>query len=488
MTTNSEELKNKIRTWFIQIIDSFREEYEKLSESEKRFLTNADDYRPPCQIEVFWLSEPIEYQLIVTSHDPDRPDKEIIINGPFRGYEFVDEIEKIMNEPRWERAIPQDSPYLGAETGKIKRPDVFVGLLKNFVNVVRNSVFLKLEKGQMGGMILDSKSWCWYVKGRVDELDQSEFIEKIIRDIKQRSRSIGHKSEVTQVQIHPKRGIKGYGAHFYPPIWIGEIRKRSFKQKVFESGYPWPSKVLDFNFNRKKLVVNSDGFVGVEAEDRIEALRILNTIFGIAFMSGINCLSARESEVSEINIDPESLKITSATWEVSSLRSLPMEWYGLRAIFYHPKQVSKELIEEILKKAEVISKDEELAELLIFLIEGFTHYSNSEYSQSFIVNWLIVEKYLSELWLRTLNEREIKGKRKDKLTNPAQWSLDYVIETLNLAGELDNDTYKELMDLKTKRNKFVHGGEAVDKSACEKLMSFSFKIVEDKLSKVFAVI
>ena len=105
MTSEYEQTINNIRTWFIRLIKLFRTEYDKLNEAEKSFITNADDYRPPCQIEVFWLSEPLEYQIIVISHDPDRPDKEVIINGPFKGHEFVNEIEKIMNEPRWKKPI-----------------------------------------------------------------------------------------------------------------------------------------------------------------------------------------------------------------------------------------------------------------------------------------------------------------------------------------------------------------------------------------------
>jgi hypothetical protein len=456
-----------------------------LNEVEKSFITNADDYRPPCQIEVFWLSEPLEYQIIVISHDPDRPDKEIIINGPFKGHEFVNEIEKIMNEPRWKKPIPKDSPYLGAKTGKIKRSDVFATRLSGFLNLVRNSVFFKIEKGHLGGMILDSNCWCWYVKGRVDELDYFDFVNKIINDIKQRVEIAKSKPENVQMEAQPKPKLKGYGTHFYPPIWIGEIPERTFRQKVSGQLYPPPSKILDFNFNGRTLVINSDGFIGVEAENKGGALRILNTIFGIAFMSGIDCLSARELELAEIEIVPDSLTISATTWQISSLRSLLMEWLRPDSLFYLRKEVSKEVIEKILNKAKIVAKNEKLAELVTFLIEGYTHYSNSEYSQSFIINWLIVERYLSELWGEFIKERQVNGDRKSKLKNPIQWGIDHILETLNLTGKLNDETYKLLIDLKNKRNRFVHRGETIDKPTSEKLLNFSFKIVESRLSQLF---
>ena len=476
---------NNMRAWFMHFIDLFRTEYEKLSDTEKQFITNAYDYRPPCQIEVFWLSEPIEYQIIVTSHDPDRPDKEIIINGPFKGYEFIDEIEKIMNTSRWKKTIPKESPYIGARTGKIKRLDVFAEIIYDFINSLRYYILSKLKNGYIGGRILDSNSWCWYVKGRVDEYDYSDMVEEIISDIKQGAQTIKYRLESVQTPTQQKPKIKGYATHFYPPIWIGEIPEKTFKQKVFERGYPLPSKILDFDFNGNKLVINSDGFIGVGADSKNEALRILNTIFGMAYMLGVDCLSARESELSEIEMTPESLDISSYTCQISSLRSLLMGGLTHDILSYQRKKVSRDLIEEILKRAEIIARDENLTELLVFLIEGYTHYFNSEYSQSFIVNWLIIERYLYELWEELLKEREIKGKRKNKLTNTAQWGIDYIIEALNFTNKISKEDYKILMEIKNKRNKFVHRGEIIDKSTSKRLLDFTFKIVRSKLSQLF---
>ncbi len=484
MTSESKQTIHEIRTWFIRLIELFRTEFDKLSEEERSFITKADYYGPPCQIEVFWLSEPLEYQIIAISHDPDRPDKEIIINGPYHGHEFINEMEKIMNEPRWRKPIPKDSLYYGAKTGKVKRSDVFATRLSGFLNLIKDSVFTEFKTKHMGGMVIDSNSWFWCVRGRVDEFDYADFVNKIIKDAKQRVRISKVKSDSVQEKVQPQPKIKGYGAHFYPPIWIGETPETTFRDRLSGQLYPPPSKILDFDFNGKKLVVYSDGFVGVEAEDESEALRILNTIFGIALISGIDCLSTRELELADIKIDPDSLTITATTWQFSSLRSLLME-RRRDTLYYIRKEVPKETIEEILNKAEIVARDQKLAELLIFLIEGYTHYANSEYSHSFIINWLIVERYLSELWEDFIKERQVIGDRKRKLKNPVQWGTDHILETLNLAGKLDDESYELLIDLKNKRNRFVHKGEAIDKPTSEKLLNFSFKIVESKLSQHF---
>ena len=69
----------ELEKWGQNLIDSFRKEYEKLNELEQKQIFDYTKYSAPCQIEIFWVSEPLEYQLFVLLHDYDRPDKEIKI-------------------------------------------------------------------------------------------------------------------------------------------------------------------------------------------------------------------------------------------------------------------------------------------------------------------------------------------------------------------------------------------------------------------------
>ena len=40
------------------------------------------------------------------------------------------------------------------------------------------------------------------------------------------------------------------------------------------------------------------------------------------------------------------------------------------------------------------------------------------------------------MWIRTLAERQIRGERKSKLLNSIFWSTDYLLEVLNISGNL----------------------------------------------------
>ena len=165
-----EQERQETKEWFLTLIKKFREEYEKLTDEEKAFIGNIG-YQPPCQIEIFWVKEPIEFQIIVLTHDSTRRDMEIIINGPYKGYEFFPELEKIMKEDRWARIVPPDFPYYGAESSNLKYSDIFAGILHNFIKTIERSLFHKLHHGISWGMMFGNDGWCQLVFGLEDNLE-----------------------------------------------------------------------------------------------------------------------------------------------------------------------------------------------------------------------------------------------------------------------------------------------------------------------------
>ena len=66
--------QESLKQWYLKYVDYFRKECEKLSVDEKKSIGNTNNFLNPCQIEVFWITDP-DYQLIVQSNFSDRPDK-----------------------------------------------------------------------------------------------------------------------------------------------------------------------------------------------------------------------------------------------------------------------------------------------------------------------------------------------------------------------------------------------------------------------------
>ena len=125
----------ELKKWCQELLDNFRKEYGTLDELERSQIPNNLDFRYPCQIEFFWVIEPLEYQLFLTMHDPTRKDGKIIVNGPFMGHELIPKVIEIMDEPRWKknahnkidraRTFPRFDDDVGNQENKYS--DIFFG-------------------------------------------------------------------------------------------------------------------------------------------------------------------------------------------------------------------------------------------------------------------------------------------------------------------------------------------------------------------------
>ena len=235
------------------------------------------------------------------------------------------------------------------------------------------------------------------------------------------------------------------------------------------------------------MIIRSDGFVGIVHDNKKEALDWINIIFGVAYLIKESpCHVVREIELCEIEVDSKTGDIVTETDPMNSLRIYQSSTYFG---YQHPNELRKrklvnvENIKEIIEIAEQITADKELSNELIFLLEGFTHYTESEYPQAFITAWVIVEKYISYIWSSFIKEKGISKKRKKKLTNSLLWHTDHILESLNIAGKIDDQTYETLMNLKSKRNKFVHEGKAIEKEDAEKVLTLAIQILRNKIQE-----
>ena len=116
------------------------------------------------------------------------------------------------------------------------------------------------------------------------------------------------------------------------------------------------------------------------------------------------------------------------------------------------------------------------------LNEGLTHLTNSEFAQSFIMSWSIIERHYYDIWFTLLSQRNIDHERSSKLTNPNQWSIDYVLEVLELENKIDENSYDLLMELKRKRNKFYYNGKQVAKDDADRSLQYAKKLLVNKIS------
>lgn len=71
-------------------------------------------------------------------------------------------------------------------------------------------------------------------------------------------------------------------------------------------------------------------------------------------------------------------------------------------------------------------------------------------------------------------------KRREKLTIPSYWTIDFILEGLNIGGRLSNKDYDDLMFLKNKRNDIIHQGEGTTSEEAEQCFKIARDIVRQR--------
>ena len=486
----------ELKKWCQELLDNFRKEYGTLDELERSQIPNNLDFRYPCQIEFFWVIEPLEYQLFLTMHDPSRKDGEIIVNGPFMGYELIPKVIEIMDEPRWKknahnkidraRTFPRFDDDVGNQENKYS--DIFLSHISNLIITLRNDPTANFRKGNIGAHVFGYHGWGMIIKGNiVESIKTDSLVSESINEAKQRAAQIIENKELVSPQNNSKEEGKKYlevhGAYYYPGVRIGDNLELSFKEKLINAiGKPiyFPEAEYKFDFNGKYGFFDTFGFVGIQIENEKEAIKILNTIFGVSLIFGSGALSVRESELFSMRMDPESLSIGGFSWQTEAdKRFSPYSSHGLRKI-----TIPLDSMKTIINVAENVSHDKTINESLLFLLESFTHFYNSEFSQSFLFSWLAAEKHISRLFEEMLSEKKVSNKRKKKFKNQDKWSMETKIEVLNFTGMINSDDYKSLIRFNAERNKFAHQGITIEHEESKKLFEFSKNIIKNEIDRI----
>lgn len=470
-----------VRGWCGELIDIFRARVENLPADVAEQIPNNLDYGFPCQIEIFCLKEP-EAQLFVLTHDENRSDREIIVNGPYEGYEFVNEVEKVLQEPRWQKTTSAPTgAYMRGDESKIA--DRFVTNVYNFVNSVKGAIFRETTSpSPRHGMAFPYDGWVSTVHGSITEADSEEIMEDAVTQAENRVENLEGKPEKSKAEKSVENEkAEGFGSYLYPPIWVGSKPEKSFEQKVMGHEVRKSVKTFDSSFKDYILIVNRDGFLSTNIRDEKTAIEVLNTIFAAGIFKGYGWYAVRNPELTEVVLDEDQKTASSRSTQVTSIRSLLDARMGYPQ-FQKREEVSQEELEEIFKLAEKIYDDDELGEQVPLLIEAYTHYDNGEYSQSLLINWILVEQYLTSVLGEGLRERSVNRKRRDKILDSQNWSASNQLELLELLGKLDSDTYAFLDDMRKLRNEVVHEAADVSEREAQELMEVTLDLLGDRIS------
>ena len=475
--------QESLRQWYLKYVGYFREEYEKLPADEKKGMDNTNNFLSPCQIEIFWIAD-LDYQLIIQSNFNDRPDKEIIVNGPYKPHEFHSKSITILKDKRWRRNFKQNLPH-GYEQfdtmGEKIATEIHI-----FVEMSKNYYFTsqKSEPHQLTGMKVDD-TWAFIHVGNVGELDHKQEINKTIQKIKQQAKIRQERRPTSQQPTSlANEKYDGFGVHLFPPIIIDSEHKRSIEELVHNtSNQLGRDKVFDMKICNNQIIVNKDGFVFVESKSKEDALRILNLTMAFGAFYKFPLHAVREHELVMANYDRQNLTVTGMQWNTETRRAYLID------DSFNPKynysitktEIIPETIKEILSNTEKLLEHKKLSEDMRLLNDGLTHFMNSEFSPSFILGWSMIEKHYSDICNMLFSQKDMYYNRLSKLNNSNQWTIDYVLKVLSFLDKIDENSYDLLMKLKRKRNKFYHCGKQVTKDDADRCIKYAMRLLVDKI-------
>ena len=259
------------------------------------------------------------------------------------------------------------------------------------------------------------------------------------------------------------RHFKGFGTKIYPPIWVGTEEAPSMEATFIVV-------VIDV-YKGRQLLVTRGGYIAVEAEDKLEALEMINEILAILFFfTKISVYPAREWNLGEAEIKGDYKRFG----------------YGVRGPEMSPiAKLTEDKIKEVIRYAEKIMSNDKLKTLTMLYHEAYTHFVAHEYRQSLLFCWIILEDfYINDMFQLLITRTAGSQERLKKLM---RWTADQKIEVLSIVRAVSDDEYQQLMELKESRNKLVHEGKAPSRDTAKLCLDIAFKVIEQHIKNILSV-
>ena len=485
----------ELQNWIKKLVIEFRNQYDLLSPDEqKRNISRLDDFSLPCQINTIWCQfHDINLQIIIVTKWEDREDLEINVYGPIESKDIIKKLENILEEEKWNRSFDKDERYSLAK-GKNKYSTILKGIFINSFTNYKRDISLKAFKGYKEKPFVPNKGYFakdafyWICQGKMQDSDITQIINEIFKDIKKNKKTLIRK--ITKKENR----IKGYGAYFFPPIWIEDEPEISLEDVITERPLTdyYTKSAYQTKLNNRILLFHKDGLIIIGDEDKNEALKYLNLVLSIACLYNYPSFVITENELGELDINLDNLKINGPTMSLASIRNLA---YQERYYKYSSLPIVNPYIREImplktlksiidLSNKFIANSKEKIINYLRNFLEGYTLFCNAEYSQSFIINWVILEKRIIQLRDRLIDgKNNIDNYRRKKLKDPNYWNSDNIIEVLNFTECIDDFEYEKYMKSKKIRNSVAHHGILVTEEQAKDCLIFSYNILNKMLDE-----
>ncbi len=450
-------LKENLR----KLIDEYRTAIQPSTTAQSGF-TGIDNYSYPTQIEVFWLKEPPLQTRIIT-HRSDRPDKEIIVNGPWERDSFEEKTSKVLSDEKWNVSTGDPSfGTFGELAAKLIRGTIHVAEQSYF----DSSLVPQPKVGPGGAKISFQNGFYEFARDLLEE-GYHERIQENIREIEKYLNFIPNSVE----PIVGGSAIRFYRSVIWPPLTF-ETLKDYGKIVRGEEGFSCIDldslslePIHSVTFAGTNVSCYEHGIIDITSNKRELASQILNTITGIFLIKGFEVVEIRDQMIIEGGVDYLSTKgELEDIFSRLEPRPVPIKWF-------------KELVDLASKAYTSVDSRNDL----IQLAKSYTHLKDGLYSEAFVAAWKIIETHLERFYSSSFGIVPLPKKKdsKKELTN-----MKNKIKKLHETGALSSTDYKIIDNLRNVRNLELHGRKPVQERDTMACFGLAKRIVEDELVRL----
>lgn len=493
--------RDELVMWLHELVKYYREKVSDLTSEQHNYLAYKLD--APLQINVLWSAgdQPeSSYSLLIFTHFQNKPDSTFNILGPFEPYRFSEQAAKMFQAPEWNQELPQQENELWALKGERRTyRDQMVFSMQNYrrnneLYFTRRALLTKDVPNNTfastSSLGYPAQGFIWEIWGNIEKFKHDELINRDISDAKATlNRILSNENSQGTPTPNQDKELRNYGAVLFPQVWVGEMPTQPTEDKIL--GKPVQANViLNAEFGGSKVLLRQDGLIGIDlAGDVVDSLRKskvlekLNELVAAFSLQGVPLDALREHDLIEISVNHKSKTLDIRSWNPEHLKkpidnSTLMGWVNPDYSFFGSKRIMVDgsTVASSLNLAVELSQDATKQYFSSLVLQSSTQLRNSEYSQSFLTSWLILEAYVGLLWNVHIKSKKPSKSRERKLMNPSSWTTDHMIETLNLAGEVDQKEYDTLMSWKGKRNRLVHSGVNVSEEDASQCLDWATKV------------
>lgn len=480
--------RQRIIDWFRSAIREFRSAANGLDENERLRLQLSSSFLAPFQATVFWSKDP-EFQLIIFTHLEDWKDGDVQICGPVHSRELVHAADVFLRDGRWARRLPEDhvsviaqDPLFQAET----IGDLVANALLQFARGFERAHLLNLPRpSPLMGYLIFENAWAQEYAGSIADTPRDQLISSAIaeaRRIAARASTSSPPSPGTIVQR--PRGEAAHYSIIFPPIAIGGVPRPKGPEERWTRQYlkPLLDNSIDITLGNSRLVVRRDGLIVTFQGDRQEATRLLNLVAAIANHRGLSCAAFREVDVCPVEFQLGTM--TPMGWNELRPPRSDMVGNSLFHGFLPPEvkrtEVPLTTMTSALKLVAQVLADASAIEDLLLDIEAKTHLDSFDFSSSFTLSWIIIERSLVYTWETFLERSRPEGVTVRGALSK-DWNVDRVAKALRFAGQIDESYFEQIMRLKDRRNDLLHGKKPTNPEDAHECYRLAYELAEGYL-------